>query len=149
MDEEANLILELKYNDIDPLFSDFLIVQENELYGFLFPHNSKLIEPQFDGVYPDFDPLVLVIKDSLNGLMNMSGDLVQEVKYDVIWPPSDGMLKAKYNDKWGYIDTSGVVRIPFIYDYSDRFENGEAYVVDGQKRLIISKDNKIIREMND
>lgn len=41
---------------------------------------------------------------------------------------SEGMLAAKQNDKWGFIDSTGKLKIPVIYEKAKDFHNGWAVV---------------------
>ena len=64
---------------------------------------------------------------------------------------SEGLAAVKLNGKWGYIDTTGKVIIPFQYDWALGFEDGEALVVIGEddaaKYYIIDRAGKVIEEL--
>ena len=40
-----------------------------------------------------------------------------------------GLANVELNNKWGFINKKGEVVIPFIYDDTDRFRDGEAQVI--------------------
>ena len=46
----------------------------------------------------------------------------KELKYDYIGNVSDGLCPVRYNEKWGYIDTTGKEVIPCIYDYDYEYD---------------------------
>jgi len=47
--------------------------------------------------------------------------------------------------KYGYVDSDGKEVIPFIYDEANGFENGEAYVRQGNRNFYIDKTEKFLR----
>ncbi|MCH5212196.1 MAG: WG repeat-containing protein [Oscillospiraceae bacterium] len=58
-----------------------------------------------------------------------SGDIVIPCIYDDAYDFSEDLARVKKDDKWGYIDKSGNVAVPFIYDIADDFtDSGIAYV---------------------
>ena len=60
---------------------------------------------------------------------------------------SDGLLAVEINDKWGYINTSGVVVIGFIYDEARAFFEERAVVKEGPHYFIIDAEgNKIFED---
>ena len=47
-------------------------------------------------------------------------------------------------NKWGFIDDQGEIKIPFIYDFINPFEDGVAYVKNGNKNFFINPKNEIV-----
>lgn len=61
---------------------------------------------------------------------------------------SNGLLAVNISNSWGFINTSGELIIPSVYEYSTDFKNGFALVKKGKEFLIIDKkgnEQKIIR----
>lgn len=54
-------------------------------------------------------------------------------KYDAAGPFSNGLARVKKGIKWGYIDTTGSVIIPFKYNEVENFHDSIARVRVGQK----------------
>ncbi len=46
--------------------------------------------------------------------------------------------------KWGFIDDKGEIKIPFVYDFVNPFENGIAYTKNGNKEFFINQKNEIV-----
>ena len=47
-------------------------------------------------------------------------------------------------NKWGFIDDQGEIKIPFIYDFINPFEDGVAYVKNGNKNFFMNPKNEIV-----
>ena len=46
--------------------------------------------------------------------------------------------------KWGFIDDRGEIKIPFVYDFVNPFENGIAYTKNGNREFFINPKNEIV-----
>ena len=40
-------------------------------------------------------------------------------------------------NKWGFIDDQGAIKIPFVYDFINPFENGLAYVKNNNQEPVV------------
>lgn len=49
--------------------------------------------------------------------------------------------------KWGYIDSTGTLVIPMVYDYAQDFKGDSAKVVKGRKKYLIDKKGNIIDQV--
>lgn len=89
----------------------------------------------FDGIYADGIP----VHDKSNGIMrckmvDVNGDDIisfEEGYTDigkVPWSVDGYLIYAQKNNKYGYINIDGVVKIPFKYDVAEDFHNGFAVV---------------------
>ncbi len=47
-------------------------------------------------------------------------------------------------NKWGFIDDKGEIKIPFVYDFLNPFENGIAYAKNANKEFFINLKNEIV-----
>lgn len=56
------------------------------------------------------------------------------------------MVRVKLNGKWGYLDRTGDVVIPMIYDDAGNFKNGKAEVQLNADRFCIDVKGKRIEE---
>lgn len=62
---------------------------------------------------------------------------------------SDGMEMVEKDDYFGYVDQSGRLVIPCIYDWGFPFKNGFAVVEKDGKRLAIDKQGNTFRYKGD
>lgn len=61
-------------------------------------------------------------KNPLNGVVAIAPI------YDSAFDISEGLAAVEQNEEWGYIDGTGDVAIPFIYNYAENFYDGHATV---------------------
>ncbi len=47
-------------------------------------------------------------------------------------------------NKWGFIDDKGEIKIPFVYDFINPFENGIAYSKNGNNEFFVNSKNEIV-----
>ena len=47
-------------------------------------------------------------------------------------------------NKWGFIDDKGEIKIPFVYDFINPFENGIAYSKNGNNEFFVNPKNEIV-----
>ena len=71
------------------------------------------------------------------GLLNLRGEIVSEAQWELTdFEPMDfpeGLQLVMKDGKWGYIDETGAIALPLIYDRADNFENGLAWVKIGNR----------------
>lgn len=82
------------------------------------------------------------------GYINKSGKFVIEPKFDEAEDFSDGLAAVKMNDKWGFIDTLGNVKVDFKFSNKpNSFRNGRAFVQGTNNKWgIIDTDGYLIVE---
>jgi hypothetical protein len=62
------------------------------------------------------------------GLINREGEVIVPCLYKDVSYPNDGMILVNNHDTFGYFDTLGVQRVPFIYPAASSFNEGLAVV---------------------
>ena len=89
---------------------------------------------------------VLLKGDAFNGkgclaiLADSSGNRLTEGMFDYLSSSSEGLFEVHVpGGKFGYLDTNGVFAIQPIYDWTQDFHEGFAWVIRDGKRLIIDK----------
>ena len=118
----------------------------------------------WDYSLPASDALILVIKRDLNnnpmfsnlgvdelyGLVNAQGEFVVTLGiYDTISPFYDnGLAAVSKNGKYGFIDTSGQIIIPLIYDNTHGFDTGFAIVNHQGKYGVIDNHHHTVIDLN-
>lgn len=65
--------------------------------------------------------------------------------FDEVWTFREGLAVVKKNNKWGYVDNTGTVKIPLIYDKAYGFINGVAWVVQNGKNRYINKNGVCVK----
>ena len=92
----------------------------------------KHILPFSEGLAPFQDE-----HTSMWGILRLDGSVAIAASYQECKGFSEGLAAVKFQDKWGYIDSSNQVVIPFIYDWARHFNEGYASVL-----KIIEGENK-------
>lgn len=83
------------------------------------------------------------MKDGKWGVADNTGKVIVEPQYYAVDFCSDGLIKVDY-DGYGYIDKTGKVVIPLIYDYALNFKEGLAGVEKDGKMGFIDKTGKTV-----
>ena len=113
-------------------FSVYAVTGE-ELFSFAFPENLE----RFDLRPPMENGLCWFYESEKGegfrwGLVNLRGEIVSEAQWLLgDFEPMDfpeGLQLVMRDRKWGYIDETGQVALPLIYDWAYSFENGLAWV---------------------
>ena len=85
--------------------------------------------------------------DKVNYTINRKGKLKKiEGVTKILEDPSDGLLLSKFNGKYGFIDVSGEIIVPLIYNDAFSFQEGLA-IVENDKGLsgyVDTKNNIVI-----
>jgi hypothetical protein len=117
------------------------------IYHFLYEGKYGIIDKDFILRIPvaldDIDPeykfsgqgLERVKNGEKYGFINVyTGELVTPFEFSDTRKPTSGLFWVKKNNKWGCIDKTGKVRIPFLYDEASGFtrENRAAVAINGK-----------------
>jgi len=110
---------------------------ENGRYGVKKLDGTILIDPVYDLAYTDYScpGYFLLKKGDKFRYLNPEGHWLNNDSYDFGKAFINGLALVRSFGKWGYIDTSGRVAIPMIFDYADNF-NAELNCA------IVLKDNQ-------
>jgi hypothetical protein len=79
----------------------------------------------------------------------MNGNVLIPLQYEDAVNFSENLAAVKQNGKWGFINPTGDVVIPFKYDETDGFRFGQALVYKQNKKMLIDKKGKWIKDVED
>lgn len=96
---------------------------ETKLYGYKSPTGAIIVAPQFTMAYAFRDGMAAVNKGAVVNNMSANGG------------------------KWGFLDSTGHIAIPLIYDFVQDFKGDTARVAKGRKKFMIDKKGKIINQI--
>jgi hypothetical protein len=123
------------------------IKKSKGIYHFLYEGKYGIIDKNFvlkipvalDDIDPEYEfsgqGLERVKHAGKYGFINVhTGELVTPFEYTETRRPTNGMFWVKKNNKWGCIDKTGKVRIPFLYDEAAGFtrEDRAAVAINGK-----------------
>lgn len=106
----------------------------------------SMIETSTKETNPLDEPLMLLSDGLTRFFINDKGEVVirENAKHEFHHDFSEGMaiVKQRGKGKYGYIDTTGKLVIPLIYDDATTFYKGYAKVIKDGKSFYIDKQNK-------
>ena len=158
---EKREVARFAHLDISAISSFYLI---GGLYFYKYEdkeyiYNPKLKKVLFKGksCWPIGNDKIMVIDEYTNkkGIIDDNGRIIARFEYDDLFYCernetyiSDGLIEALKEGKSGYIDYNGNIKIPFIYKYCGRFENGFAWVSDENDKCgLIDKYGNIVEPL--
>ena len=122
-------------------------VKKNNKYGFVDTTGSVIIPVEYEFGANDYfkEKVICVTKNKLDGFINPKNEVVIPIKYKEAFGFSNGLAPVSIEGKWGYIDVTGKIIIPAIYDSPYAFNNaGVAIVRIGDKFGLISKSGSVV-----
>lgn len=145
INEMGNNITGFEYDDVND-FSEGLAYTEKEgNKGFIDKTGILVIPIQYDSATKFQQGLATIIKNEKQGLINRQGELIIPPKYSLIYPFENDLAVALNNDnKFGFIDKTGEVIIPFVYDRAMSFYGNASAVMKDGKWGFIDKKGTIV-----
>jgi len=139
------------YDQAGAFYNGIAVVVQNSRYFLIDKEGKRLLDKAYDYLELDGETgLVWFNVDGAQGLMNAKGVVLADPVYDLIFGPTssayfvDGLASVAIDDKYGYLNPSGDLVIPTIYDYADDFSEGLAVVLTEGEYGYINKDGDII-----
>lgn len=94
-----------------------LAVQQKDKWGYVDYLGNMLLPCEYSSVGRFIFGCGKVSSDNKVGFVNRKGDFIVPLIYsEILEEYVDKELTAKYNGKWGVVDTMGRVVLPFIFD---------------------------------
>lgn len=153
-DLNGKQVLPHVFESIDDFYCGRSIVKKNGKYGVIDQTGKELFYTEYgriDGYYNDYAVVYTSPKNGeiKVGIIDKSGHEAVPAIYqwgDYVYSFSEGLAAMFQNGKYGFVNTSGKVVIPFKYDKVESFKNGIAKVWVGWQHVgyINSKGEEII-----
>jgi hypothetical protein len=138
IDKTGKVMIEPRFEQAEDFSEGLAAVKIGDWWGYIDTKGAVVIEPKFGAAHTFSEGMVV---STLNRdfdrasnqwiLLDKSGKYVElpQVK-DIGSQFSEGLIAAKNNqEKWGYLDKTGKVIIPFKFDRAASFAEGLAYVL--------------------
>lgn len=149
MDSTGKEVIPMKYSQLDYYPKEKLLMvglESSSAVGIIDVTGKVIIAPQYEfwskrisnGLWP-------VGKKDICGVVNMKNEIIVPFIYQMIENYSDelGLAPAKKDGKFGFIDRTGKVVIPFMYN--DAWASSTALIVKKDGKFgVISPANEII-----
>ena len=137
IDNKGKLIVEIKYDDIEPMEIGCLSkVRIGDKFGYIDHNGKEVIESKYDYLFYDGWDLILATKDSLTGFIDTNNNTVIDFKYELdtrMGFYNRDFSLAKLNGKYGIINRQGKTLIDFIYDDIDIDNNPITASIDNEQ----------------
>ena len=145
-------IIPCKYEDADDFNNGFAKVVLSGKTGYVSESGIEVIPCKYDDGQSDFgDGFVLVELGDKSIVINSNGEEIWTLDENDEWGSfnfSFGLASVLKDGKYGYIDLSGNIQIPFIFDVANDFYNDCAIVSSADKRFLIDQKGKAITELD-
>jgi len=164
IDKKGTIVIKPQYQEAYHFIQGFALVKIGGKYGFIDKKGIFVINPQFNGAFFFLGDIAPVVFNWKVGFINKKGEYVIQPEYDEYDIGLNGNLskqskaslrkilstvksiKVKKDKKWGLIDLTGKVIIPFEYEYLSTVKEGMVIfkkdkkygIMDIQKKIIIS-----------
>jgi hypothetical protein len=151
IDKQGIMVIKPAFESGYPFSESLAAVEVGGKWGYIDSHGNFVIEPQFDSWLGSFkEERSIVAINSKWQIIDKTGRIVVEPgKYSYCRESgfSDGLSVVKdVNDKYGFINTEGILAIGFNFDYALAFSEDLAAVkVDGVWGYVDKKGKFIIK----
>lgn len=153
-DLKGKQVLPHVFENIDDFYCGRAIVKKNGKYGLIDESGKELFYTEYGRIDRFYNDNAIVYTSHKNGeikigIIDRSGHEVVPAIYqwlDRVYSFSEGMAAMAQKRKYGFVDTSGKVVIPFKYDKVESFKNGIAKIWVGWQHVgyINSKGEEVI-----
>lgn len=119
-------------------------VRVGKRWGFIYASGKFAIPPRFDGAYYFRDGVGIAKLGDTTVIIDKAGKELAH-GYDVLsGVASEGLIPVSRDDKYGYLDLTGKVAIPLIFDGASTFSEGLAAVQKESKWGYIDKNGALV-----
>lgn len=156
IDVDGNVIVPFLYSSINGFIWDesgrLAVVNDEGLLGHVDVNGKEVIPCQFPFQIPSEplcfheDRFAVCDKNGLIGFINPQGEVVIGYQFHGVSKFQNGLCPVmNANNKWGYIDRDGSLRIDYLFNKAYCFkENGTAQVLVTVKKLYLFTEEKLV-----
>lgn len=151
IDYKERKVIQLEFDDVECNSDGYSVyhvmkkVGDKKLYGLVDARANKLLVPcEYLSLCPNPNSIQAQKQNNKYVLLNWNGEEISE-EYDFIEEYcNEGLYIARNDLKEGYINESGTVEIPFIYQKCESFYGGFAVVKNDICLQVIDRKNSVI-----
>lgn len=147
MDRNGKTIIEPKFDSVIGFNGESALAQKDGLWGIINDRSEWIVKPTYEFVSDGFfDGYAYVVKDKRYYFIDRKGNKLAE-SFDGARDFWEGLGRIKLDNKWGYIDTQGIMVIPPQFDEAASFSDGIASVEKNGKAFYINKLGQKVLEL--
>lgn len=121
---------------------NYLIAQQNDLWGLIDPQGNWQIKPKYSALGDLSDGRVPYLDNRTWGYLNAQGDIAIRPAYTYAMPFYEGAAAIRQGKRWGYIDTTAQDLSKVVYLKAGNFQDGVAIAKQDKYFGLISQSNK-------
>ncbi|WP_312823380.1 WG repeat-containing protein [Epilithonimonas sp.] len=138
MNREGKTLLPMQYEYISFLNHGYAAFSVDRKFGIVNENNQIIVPASYQGIYTNNSTHFIAMDDNNYKLVNIKINKTVANGYDYISTTDEPNLFLALKDgKYGYLDGTGKIVIPLIYNNATTFRDGEAYVITTQDEAII------------
>jgi hypothetical protein len=142
---DGTWLIEPRYEGAGPFVRGLAIVKSGGKFGYLKPDGTWQIEPRFEVARGFSRGFAIVRIDGRNGMIDESGAWLVEPRWLQLGIALDfGLVAARTDEKWGFIDAGGTQVIGEQYDEFTHFRRGIAWVKSGSTWCAIDRRGRSV-----
>ncbi|MCR9290674.1 MAG: WG repeat-containing protein [Bacteroidetes bacterium] len=147
VDQNGSLVLNPIYDRFAKISDDFLkLVYGENTSLFSIQNNKTLTNGGFDAYYPLTKDYVIVKKNRSLGLIDAHGNKLLPANFNEIQVYHENLFRVNFNGRWGIVDVTNTVVIPFEYDYIAPMKDGYCVVIQNRKMGLANFKGQVVVE---
>jgi len=135
------LILSPEYEELIILKNTFRLKKEN-FWGVLNHNNDTLLPFEYDSLSSDNEEVIFTLNGNHFTLRDTSNQKISKYEFMDIGSFVDGLAPVKIDNKWGFIDKKGKIKIKPQFDAANYFLEDKAAVSKNYKWGYIDKKGR-------
>lgn len=137
MDEEGAMMVEPKYEVVEPYQEGLALVVKEGKVGFINKSAELSIPFEYDDGESFNKGLAIVARGEKYGMIDRTNKAVVPLKYDLVGNFYSDLALVANDTAYGYVNRNGQETVPMKLEYATDFQNGYAVVdQDGKKGII-------------
>jgi len=158
IDTLGNFLLPNQYDEIERWESDFYrlgvynpAADRVNTFGLADANGRLLLDTLYSAIDQIKDQYIRVNKDSLAGLFDQTGNVVIPMDYTFLgFISEEGLIAAKRNGRWGFLNNNGEVALPFLYEESKMgFSEGRTWVYKDNTHILMDNHFQVIKKFSE
>ena len=146
VDKNKNVVVPIKYDDVEKFQEDYAVVGLDGKYGYINRQGEEVIPLQFSGADSFREGRARVWKNESTGFINKKGEIIVPIQYISRLRTSfhNGFAVIFDRNKCWFVNTKGKRITPIEYDYAFDFSDGLAAVKLNNKWGFINTKGKVV-----
>lgn len=143
---DKNIEKKINYENYSMESMNKIMVLKNNKIGYINELGEEIIPPEYSGgfLFKKEKDFIQLKKNDSWYLLNLKTLKSKKIPFEDIGEYADELMVVKKEEKFGYIDNEGKIKIPLKYTIAENFNNGLAIVSTDKGFGVINKKGKRI-----